>query len=105
MADCIYCTATSLCSFCQLREQLGLAPGPVVPASAERRRQAREQLGVGSSFEIFEATQVLELYTSLGIVQVPLPEGEFLVGLQDPAGLRRFGVVRFEGIADQEGWQ
>lgn len=44
------------------------------------------------------------LGTGLGVVQVPLPQGEFLVGLQDPVGARRFGVVRFDGLDDQEGW-
>ena len=41
---------------------------------------------------------------SFGVVQVPLPAGEFIVGMEDPAGVRRFGVVRFEGIPDDEGW-
>jgi len=73
-------------------------------ASPERLLQIRQQLGVGSRFDLVEATQVLDLYTSFGVVQVPLPAGEFLVGMQDPAGCRRFGVVRFVGLDDREGW-
>lgn len=69
-----------------------------------RLRQARAQLAVPSTFDMVEATQVVELYTSFGVVQVPLPAGEFIVGMKDPAGARRFGVVRFEGIPDDEGW-
>lgn len=73
-------------------------------ASPERLRQARQQLGLGAAFKIIEATQVLDLYTSFGVVQVPLPAGEFLLVMQDPAVIRRYGVVRFEGIPDDEGW-
>ncbi|MGN7840796.1 hypothetical protein ACTJJX_02500 [Pseudomonas sp. 22490] len=69
-----------------------------------RLRQVRAQLAVPSTFDMVEATQVVELYTSFGVVQVPLPAGEFIVGMEDPAGVRRFGVVRFEGIPDDEGW-
>ena len=78
-----------------------LSPTP----SSERLRQIRQQLGIGSAFKLIEATQVLDLYTSFGIVQVPLPLGEFLVGMQDPGGSRRFGVVRFTDLDDQEGWR
>lgn len=69
-----------------------------------RLRQARAQLAVPANFDMVEATQVVELYTSFGVVQLPLPAGEFIVGMEDPAGVRRFGVVRFEGIPDDEGW-
>ncbi|MGX5221196.1 hypothetical protein ACVTMO_21470 [Pseudomonas segetis] len=69
-----------------------------------RLRQARAQLAVPVTFDIVEVTQVVELYTSFGVVQLPLPSGEFIVGMEDPAGVRRFGVVRFEGIPDDEGW-
>jgi len=69
-----------------------------------RLRQARAQLAVPANFVMVEATQVVELYTSFGVVQLPLPAGEFIVGMEDPAGVRRFGVVRFEGIPDDEGW-
>lgn len=79
-------------------------PPPLIKASPERLRQTRQQLGLGMAFQITEATQVLDLYTGLGVVQVPLPAGEFLLGLQDPAGIRRYGVVRFEGIPDKEEW-
>lgn len=75
-----------------------------IEASPERLRQARQQLGLGTAFQIMEATQVLDLYTSFGVVQVPLPAGEFLLVMQDPAVIRRYGVVRFEGIADTEEW-
>ncbi|MOA59804.1 hypothetical protein D3C78_1845100 [compost metagenome] len=61
-------------------------------------------MGIGSAFELIEAAQVLDLYTSFGLVQVPLPEGEYLVGMEGPGGCRRFGVVRFVGIDDREGW-
>ena len=71
----------------------------------ERLRQAREQLGLGFAFQMFEAAQVVDLYTGFGKVQIPLPPGEFVVGMQDPTGIRRFGVVRFEGIPDDEGWK
>jgi len=74
-------------------------------ASPEREKQARQQLGVTASFHIFEASQVLELVTGLGVVQVPLPPAEFLVGMTDVTGLRRFGIVRFEGISDSDGWE
>ncbi|WP_152219766.1 hypothetical protein [Pseudomonas sp. SCB32] len=73
-------------------------------ASPERLQQIRQRLGVGSAFELIEATQILDLYTSFGVVQVPLPPGEFLVGMQDPGGCRRFGVVRFSCLDDREGW-
>lgn len=76
----------------------------LVKACPERQRQIRLALGVGSAFELIEVTQVLDLYTSFGVVQVPLPPGEFLVGMQDPGGCRRFGVVRFTGLDDREGW-
>ena len=69
-----------------------------------RLRQARAQLAVPANFDMVEATQVVELYTSFGVVQLLLPAGEFIVGMEDPAGVRRFGVVRFEGIPDDEGW-
>lgn len=78
-------------------------PQPI-EASPERLRQARQQLGLGTAFQIMEATQVLDLYTSFGVVQVPLPAGEFLLVMQDPAVIRRYGVVRFEGIPDTEEW-
>ncbi len=42
-----------------------------------RLRQARAQLAVPATFDMVEATQVVELYTSFGVVQVPLPAGEF----------------------------
>ncbi|PAU56704.1 hypothetical protein BZL41_19205 [Pseudomonas sp. PIC25] len=77
---------------------------PPIPVSAERMRQIREQLGLGSAFQLFEASQVLDLYTGFGVVQVALPPGEFLVALQDQVGVRRYGVVRFEGLPDSEGW-
>ena len=67
-------------------------------------RQIRKQLGLGSAFQLFEASQVLDLNTGFGVVQVTLPPGEFLVALQDPVGIRRYGVVRFEGLSDAEGW-
>lgn len=73
-------------------------------ASVARQQQAREQLGLTEAFRIFEASQVLELYTGFGLFQLPLPEGEFLVGMVDPAGIRRFGIVRFHGLHDQEQW-
>ena len=76
----------------------------MIKASAERLRQAREQLGLGAAFQITQATQVLDLYTNFGVVQVPLPAGEYLLVLQDPAFIRRYGVVRFDGLADAEGW-
>ncbi|HCR1820997.1 TPA: hypothetical protein ONB36_004950 [Pseudomonas aeruginosa] len=76
----------------------------VFNVSPERNRQAQAQLGLPPSFVIFEASGVLNYFTGLGVVQVPLPQGEFLVGLQDPVGARRFGVVRFDGLDDQEGW-
>ncbi|MDS9486660.1 hypothetical protein RMD16_25725 [Pseudomonas aeruginosa] len=78
--------------------------GQDVRVCEARLRQARAQLEVPSTFDMVEATQVVELYTSFGVVQVPLPAGEFIVGMEDPAGVRRFGVVRFEGIPDDEGW-
>lgn len=76
----------------------------VAVASPAREKQAREQLGVTSAFHIFEASQVLELETVFGLFQVPLPAGEFLVGMADAIGVCRFGVVRFEGLVDTEGW-
>lgn len=72
--------------------------------SPERLQQIRQQLEVSSAFELIGATRVLDIYTSFGVVQVPLPAGEFLVSLQAPGGCRRFGVVRFVGLDDQEGW-
>lgn len=72
--------------------------------SAGRQQQANQQLDLPDAFALVEACKVLEIYTSFGVVQVPLPAGEFIVGMEDPAGVRRFGVVRFEGIPDDEGW-
>ena len=69
-----------------------------------RQRQAHQQLGLPAAFALVEACKVVEVYTGFGVVQVPLPDGEFLVGLVDPVGVRRYGVVRFEGLADDEGW-
>lgn len=103
MDKCFFCGSDS-CDFCQLRREAGRPLNPPIPASAERMRQIREQLGLGSAFQLFEASQVLDLYTGFGVVQVALPSGEFLVALQDPAGIRRYGVVRFEGLPDSEGW-
>ncbi len=80
--------------------------GTLVPTpSTERLRQIRRQLGIGSAYKLIEATKVLDLYTSFGVVQVPLPPGEYLVGMRDPGGCHRFGVVRFTGLDDQEGWR
>jgi len=76
----------------------------IIKASAERLRQARQQLGLGAAFQITQATQLLDLYTNFGVVQVPLLAGEFLVVMQDPAVIRRYGVVRFEGLTADEGW-
>lgn len=76
-----------------------------VQASPERLRQIRQGLGVGSAFELIEITQVLDLYTSFGVVQVPLPPGVYLVGMRDPGGCHRFGVVRFTSLDDLEGWR
>lgn len=78
--------------------------GQDVRVCEARLRQARTQLAVPATFDMVAATQVVELYTGFGVVQVPLPAGEFIVGMEDPAGVRRFGVVRFEGIPDDEGW-
>ncbi|PRW00430.1 hypothetical protein CSB88_6285 [Pseudomonas aeruginosa] len=69
----------------------------VFNVSEERNRQARKQLWLPSTFVIVEASPVLNYFSGLGVVQIPLPPGEFLVGMQDPAGARRFGMVRFEG--------
>ncbi|EIU6915710.1 hypothetical protein ABR147_001531 [Pseudomonas aeruginosa] len=77
----------------------------VFNVSEERNRQARKQLWLPSTFVIVEASPVLNYFSGLGVVQIPLPPGEFLVGMQDPAGARRFGMVRFEGIHDLEGWE
>lgn len=73
-------------------------------ASETREQQAREQLGLTAAFRIFEASQVLELYTGFGLFHLPLPVGEFLVGMVDPTGIRRFGIVRFNGLHDHEQW-
>ena len=78
---------------------------PRFAASPDRLAQAREQLELPSAFQMVDATAVLELFTCFGVVQVPLPAGEFLVSMIDPIGARRFGVVRFNGIGDDEGWQ
>ncbi|PKG15104.1 hypothetical protein [Pseudomonas aeruginosa] len=77
----------------------------VFNVSEERNRQARKQLWLPSTFVIVEASPVLNYFSGLGVVQIPLPPGEFLVGMQDPAGARRVGMVRFEGIHDLEGWE
>ncbi|MBH9322647.1 hypothetical protein I5K72_03180 [Pseudomonas aeruginosa] len=77
----------------------------VFNVSEERNRHARKQLWLPSTFVIVEASPVLNYFSGLGVVQIPLPPGEFLGGMQDPAGARRFGMVRFEGIQDLEGWE
>lgn len=78
--------------------------GQAVRVCDARLRQVRNQLSVPATFDVVEACKVLEIYTGFGVVQVPLPAGEFVVGLVDPVGVRRYGVVRFEGLADDECW-
>ena len=81
-----------------------LTPAVLLEPSPERLRQIRQGLAVGSAFQLIEATKVLDLYTNLGVVQVQLPPGEYLVGMRDPGGCQRFGVIRFTGLDDREGW-
>lgn len=75
-----------------------------MPALNTGPGEAREQLGLSAAFRIFEASQVLELYTGFGLFHIPLPVGEFLVGMVDPTGIRRFGIVRFSGLHDHDQW-
>ena len=47
----------------------------VFNVSEERNRQARKQLWLPSTFVIVEASPVLNYFSGLGVVQIPLPPG------------------------------
>lgn len=70
----------------------------------DRSRQARSQLGLPASFRLVSAADAFEVQLGHKVFRVNLPEGLYLVQLEDPTGSDHVGLVHFEDVTSSEIW-
>ncbi|ORL64403.1 hypothetical protein [Pseudomonas putida] len=75
-----------------------LIDGNLVAVTEIEIEEARRQLALPSDFFLMQATQQLYHNPGDGMVVIPMPPDMFVVGFENTAGDRRFGVVKINSL-------
>lgn len=80
-----------------------LIDGHLVAVTCKESDEARRQLGLDDEFFLVQATQKLYHDPGDGLVIIPMPADMFVVGFENTAGDRTYGVVRINSLMHKLG--
>ncbi|MHC6223499.1 hypothetical protein ACYU03_01700 [Pseudomonas sp. X10] len=75
-----------------------LIDGNLVAVTDIEIEEARRQLALPADFFLMQASQRLYHDPGDGMVVIPMPSDMFVVGFENEAGERKFGVVRINSL-------
>ncbi len=75
-----------------------LIDGHLIAVSCIETDEARRQLGLQDGYFLVQATQKLYHDPGDGVVVIPMPLDMFVVGFENTAGDRTYGVVRINSL-------